>query len=63
LAIARLIFTDVQTLSTDNIDDNLVNFLEKWFPKETKEKQLYNEIERGKELFGEGYVHQPCIIM
>ncbi|KAK3941152.1 SPX domain-containing protein [Diplogelasinospora grovesii] len=49
--------------TTDNIDDNLVNFLEKWFPKETKEKQLYNEIERGKELFGEGYVHQPCIIM
>ena len=44
---------------------NLVRFLERWFPKETKEKQTYNELERRKELLGEGIVDDtpPCIVM
>jgi E3 ubiquitin-protein ligase BAH len=50
-----------------HIDENLVRFLERWFPKETKEKQAYNEIERRKELLGDVYVADsptpPCIVM
>ncbi len=41
--------------------------LEMWFPKETKEKQAYNEIERRRELLGDIYVdkhpHNGCIVM
>ena len=36
-----------------HIDVKLMTFLERWFPKETKEKQAYNELERRRELFGE----------
>jgi len=45
----------------------LVRYLEEWFPKETKEKQKYNEIERRKELLGDTYVDNqqqpPCVVM
>lgn len=43
----------------------LMRFLECWFPKETKEKQKYNEIERRRELLGEAYAepHGPCTMM
>ena len=44
-----------------------MRYLERWFPKETKEKQAYNEIERRKELLGDVYVVDspppPCIVM
>jgi len=46
----------VQSANETHIDENLVRYLERWFPKETKEKQIYNEIERRRELFGEIYV-------
>ncbi|KAK4216400.1 SPX domain-containing protein [Rhypophila decipiens] len=49
----------------EHIDMDLVRFLERWFPKETKEKQKYNEIERRKELLGEHYAENtgPCTMM
>jgi E3 ubiquitin-protein ligase BAH len=37
--------------------------LKKYFPKEVKEKQRANEIERGIEDYGPGYVHRECAIM
>lgn len=43
-----------------------MHFLERWFPKETKEKQTYNELERRKELLGDVYVKDdtaPCAVM
>jgi E3 ubiquitin-protein ligase BAH len=50
-----------------NIDEQLVRYLEKWFPKETKEKQAFNELERRRELFGDLYVDEhpppPCVVM
>jgi E3 ubiquitin-protein ligase BAH len=49
-----------------HIDEKLVRHLEQWFPKETKEKQAYNELERRKELLGDVYVDEKppqCIVM
>ncbi|KAG7284102.1 hypothetical protein NEMBOFW57_010463 [Staphylotrichum longicolle] len=49
-----------------HIDEKLVRHLEQWFPKETKEKQAYNELERRKELLGDIYVDEKppqCIVM
>ncbi|KAK3346223.1 SPX domain-containing protein [Lasiosphaeria hispida] len=50
-----------------NIDVNLMDFLERWFPKETKEKQTYNEQERRKELYGVAITDSdpasPCNVM
>lgn len=43
-----------------------MSYMEKWFPKETKEKQRFNELERRRELLGEAYVDTndgPCIVM
>ncbi|SPQ25895.1 40e537ff-3416-4873-8212-775608ad5518 [Thermothielavioides terrestris] len=45
----------VQRANETHIDEKLVRYLEQWFPKETKEKQAYNEIERRKELLGDVY--------
>lgn len=57
----------VLTATEVNIDFKLMNYLERWFPKETKEKQEYNEIERRKELFGDAIGDTtpgpPCIVM
>lgn len=53
----------VDPVSLANLDEDLIRFLERWFRKETKEKQKANEIERGKELFGEGYEHTSCSVM
>ncbi|GAB1317304.1 SPX domain-containing protein [Madurella fahalii] len=56
----------VQRANENHIDNNLVRFLEKWFPKETREKQVYNELERRKELLGEAYVDNTtdgCVVM
>jgi E3 ubiquitin-protein ligase BAH len=51
----------------ENIDTKLMKYLERWFPKETKEKQAYNELERRKELFGETIGDEtpnpPCLVM
>ena len=41
-------------------------YLERWFPKETKEKQRSNERDRRVELFGEAYAeanNAPCTVM
>ncbi|KAK0648825.1 SPX domain-containing protein [Cercophora newfieldiana] len=50
-----------------NIDVKLMGYLERWFPKETKEKQAYNELERRKELFGDAIGDEtpgpPCVVM
>jgi E3 ubiquitin-protein ligase BAH len=50
-----------------NIDVKLMTYLERWFPKETKEKQEYNELERRKELFGDAIGDEtpgpPCVVM
>jgi len=44
-----------------------MNYLERWFPKETKEKQAYNEQERRKELLGDAIGDTtpgpPCTVM
>ncbi|KAK3384738.1 SPX domain-containing protein [Podospora didyma] len=47
-----------------HIDIELMHFLEQWFPKETKEKQSSNEIDRRKELLGEAANTDPaCCVM
>ncbi|KAM3508429.1 hypothetical protein MY11210_006743 [Beauveria gryllotalpidicola] len=51
------------TKTTDNLDHRLERYLEKYFPKEVKEKQRANEIERGIEDYGPGYQHQDCLVM
>ncbi|KAK4124214.1 hypothetical protein N657DRAFT_671245 [Parathielavia appendiculata] len=42
----------VQRANENHIDEKLVRYLERWFPKETQEKQRQNEFERRKELYG-----------
>ena len=53
----------VLAADTSNFDPRLEEFMKRWFRKEVSEKQLANEIERGKELFGEDYKHHRCNIM
>ncbi|KAK3984039.1 SPX domain-containing protein [Cladorrhinum sp. PSN332] len=58
----------IQRANETHIDMKLVSFLEQWFPKETKEKQKYNEIERRKELLGDMYADSvgpppQCVVM
>ncbi|KAL2194595.1 SPX domain-containing protein [Corynascus similis CBS 632.67] len=56
----------VQRANETHIDEQLVRYLERWFPKETKEKQAYNELERRRELLGDVYVGEeppPCVVM
>jgi len=53
----------VMKASTENLDYELSKYLKKYFPKETKEKQRSNEIERGIEDYGPGYVHKECTVM
>jgi E3 ubiquitin-protein ligase BAH len=47
----------------DHLDWDLAKYLKKYFPKEVKEKQHANELERHLEDFGPEYVDQPCTIM
>ncbi|KAF5019014.1 hypothetical protein F66182_8988 [Fusarium sp. NRRL 66182] len=49
--------------SAMNLDYELQKYMKKYFPKEVKEKERANEIERGIEDYGPGYVHQECSIM
>ena len=37
--------------------------MKKYFPKETKEKQKANDLERGIELYGPGYQNADCCVM
>ncbi|KAH6649667.1 SPX domain-containing protein [Chaetomium tenue] len=45
----------VQSANETHIDETLVRYMERWFPKEAKEKQAYNEFERRRELLGDIY--------
>ena len=50
----------------DNIDEELVRFLKKYFPKETREKQIAIETADGIEQFGIYYKHPSeykCALM
>ncbi|KAF4967092.1 hypothetical protein FSARC_5313 [Fusarium sarcochroum] len=49
--------------SAMNLDYELQKYMKKYFAKEVKEKERTNEIERGIEDYGPGYVHQECCIM
>ncbi|KAF5549744.1 RING finger [Fusarium phyllophilum] len=49
--------------SAMNLDYELQKYMKKYFAKEVKEKVRANEIERGIEDYGPGYVHQECCIM
>lgn len=53
-------FTD---LFVDNIDEKLQKFMRQYFRKETDEKQKANEIESGRELFGDEYRYSKCTVM
>ena len=53
----------VMQADLDNLDADLEKFLKRYFRAEVKEKQLANEMERGVELFGEGYKPTSCILM
>ncbi|OLN87635.1 putative RING finger protein C6B12.07c [Colletotrichum chlorophyti] len=53
----------VMKASADNLDIQLEKYMRKYFPKESKEKQRANEIERGIEDYGPEYVHSECSIM
>lgn len=49
--------------SKDNLDRTLEKYMKKYFPKEVKEKQRTNEIERGIEDYGPDYTHHDCSVM
>lgn len=52
--------------SADNIDDGLASFLKKYFPKETRQKQIELETAAGIEQFGIYYKHpseSKCCVM
>ncbi|WYZ43017.1 hypothetical protein EsH8_VI_000716 [Colletotrichum jinshuiense] len=53
----------VMKASADNLDIQLERYMRKYFPKESKEKQRANEIERGIEDYGPEYVHSECLVM
>ncbi|TDZ19743.1 Transcriptional regulator of form adherence 3 [Colletotrichum orbiculare MAFF 240422] len=53
----------VMRASADNLDIQLEKYMRKYFPKEAKEKQRANEIERGIEDYGPEYVHSECSVM
>ncbi|KAK3320091.1 SPX domain-containing protein [Cercophora scortea] len=54
----------VHELTFDNIDKALMHYLEKWFPKEVKAKQAYNELmERKDQLGPNAGGATPCVIM
>ncbi|SPO01305.1 uncharacterized protein DNG_03981 [Cephalotrichum gorgonifer] len=53
----------VMTASPDNLDPKLQRFMKKYFPKESKEKQKANDLERGTEIYGPGYENTECSVM
>ncbi|PVI07014.1 RING-14 protein [Periconia macrospinosa] len=48
--------------NSDNLDEELANFLKKWFPEEVKAKQKYNELMAGVDAYGEVY-KDKCSVM
>jgi E3 ubiquitin-protein ligase BAH len=48
---------------TDNIDNDLVRYMERYFKAEVKKKQRADDIERGIETFGPSYKHTECTMM
>ncbi|KAK2610386.1 hypothetical protein N8I77_003820 [Diaporthe amygdali] len=53
----------VMEADLSNIDKNLEKFMRLYFRRETDEKQRANEIERGREIFGDEYKHSACTVM
>ncbi|ROT37925.1 RING-14 protein [Sodiomyces alkalinus F11] len=53
----------VMSCSADSLDIELERYMRKYFRKEVKEKAQANEIERGIEEYGPGYVHSSCTVM
>ncbi len=53
----------VMEADLDNLDADLEKFLKLYFRREAKEKQQANELERGVELFGQGYKPSTCVLM
>ncbi len=57
----------MHVIRAGHIDEKLIQHLERWFPKETKEKQNANEIDRRREQLGDIYVdthpNGGCIVM
>ncbi|TDZ28742.1 Transcriptional regulator of form adherence 3 [Colletotrichum spinosum] len=51
------------TVMRASADIQLEKYMRKYFPKEAKEKQRANEIERGIEDYGPEYVHSECSVM
>lgn len=50
-------------LHSDCLDIDLERYMRKYFRKEVKEKAQANDIERGIEDYGPGYVHSSCTVM
>ena len=64
--VADLYSVTDSTISTDSIDEDLTKFLKKYFPKETREKQIAIETADGVEQFGMYYRHPSeykCAVM
>lgn len=49
--------------SLDNVDQQLGNYMKKYFAEEVREKQRANDIERGIEDYGPSYTHKECVVM
>lgn len=46
-----------------NLDLELMDFLLRYFPKETRAKQRENEIAAGVDRYGESFTNPKCLIM
>lgn len=53
----------IMTATPANLDVQLEKFLRRYFPKETREKQKANDLERGIEMYGPSYRNDECTIM
>ncbi|KAJ4348465.1 uncharacterized protein N0V89_009840 [Didymosphaeria variabile] len=52
----------VANANSDNLDEELAQYLKKWFPDEVKEKQRYNELMAGVDQYGEVYKEKCCVM-
>jgi hypothetical protein len=48
---------------SENLDNDLTRYMQRYFAKEVKQKQRENDIERGIEDYGPSYTHKECTIM
>ncbi|KAJ4412025.1 hypothetical protein N0V82_008904 [Gnomoniopsis sp. IMI 355080] len=53
----------VMQADLDNVDQELKKYMRLYFRKETDEKQKANEIESGREMFGDEYRYSKCLVM